>query len=174
MTAPFGIEIGQALNSELIIAEGARGKFAVRPNRPHPDFVEYFVQASPSYGVVWVKGVSSPVENDAYGRNVRTIHERISTQLQSKYGKPEKADLLAHDSIWGEDRDWVMGLLQNERHYFHLWSRAKGASIPPDLDSVFLGLLPHSGSDCSVILEYASSNLELAEAEADQNLSDLL
>ena len=159
-----GLEVQQNLGAN---------KYQVLPPKPHPAFSTYFLQHSPTYGVVWIKGISPPFENDAYGTNLRVAFERVSGQLQSRYGPPRKVDILVHDGLWPEPRDWIMSLLQNERSFFHTWERAK-ASLPEDLDTVFLGILAHSSTDASLIVEYSSTSFDEAEQEADSSLSDLL
>ena len=43
-----------------------------------------------------------------------------------------------HDSIWTEDRDWMMSVLHQERSYSVVWERS-GGYIPDDLETVYLG-----------------------------------
>lgn len=174
MSAPFGIEMHAALESLSVQQELGGKKHEVLPPKPHPGFSTYYVQHSPTYGVVWIKAISPPFEADAYGTNMRAALERVSGQLQNRYGAPRKVDVLVHDALWPDSRDWVMSLLQNERSFFHVWERAKIPSLPEDLDTVFLGVLAHNTSDSSVILEYSSIHFEAAEQEADSSLSDLL
>jgi hypothetical protein len=174
MSAPFGIEIGAGLDSLQIQQDIGGNKYKVQPPKPHPGFSDYYVQHSPTYGVVWVKAISPPFEADAYGTNLRAALERNSGQLQGRYGPPRKVDVIAYDALWPDPRDWVMSMLQNERSFFHVWERTRIAPFPVDLNTVFLGVLPHSSSDSSVIVEYSSTDFDAAEREADTNLSDLL
>jgi hypothetical protein len=174
VTAPFGIEIHGDLEGLAVEQELGGGKFKVIAPRPHPSFADYYLQHSATLGVVWVKGVSVPFEADSYGNNLRSALDRISGQLDVRYGSPRKVNLIAPDALWQDPRDWMMSILQNERSFFHVWEAGKGATLPDDLHTVFLGVLALSSSSGSVIVEYASTRMDAAEREADNDLSELL
>ena len=174
MTAPFGIPFSQALDPEIVIAELSAQKFQVSPPNPHPGFADYIVQCSPTMGVVWIKGIGNEIGNDVYGSGLITAHSTMSGQLIAKYGQPERTDLLSHDAIWVEPRDWVASLNQNERFYFDVWKRPASNQLPDDVASIFLGFQTYSMQDGAIILEYASIKHEAAEAELAASFSDFL
>ncbi len=174
MTAPFGIELNAPLSGAEILQDIGGNKMVVSPAKAHPMFTEYYVQVSPTYGVVWVKGVGPIIDNDASGFGAQDRISKLSGQLALKYGAPRKVDILQHGAIWEESRDWVMSLLQQERSYFHIWEAGKSAQLPEDIETLFLGVTAYSSSESSTFVEYASSNLKEAEKEIDADLSDLL
>ena len=174
MSAPFGIKMHSPVNNYDETSSLNGGLLAITPPKPQPAFAEYIVQGSGNHGIVWVKAISPAFENDAYGTNVQAALQRVSKQLSNKYGMPEKVDFLGHEALFAEPNDWVMSLLQQERHAFHVWKKAEGANLPDDLETVFLGYLPLSTGDCSFVLEYASPHQAAADDEQDEQLSDLL
>ena len=58
---------------------------------------------------VWI------IETNVYGDSVQKKFNELHDILAKKYGKGEKLDYLKSDSIWNEPKDWMMGLLKEER-----------------------------------------------------------
>ena len=174
MSAPFGIELNAPLSGAEILQDIGGNKLLVAPAKRHPLFSEYYVQVSPTYGVVWVKGVGTIIGNDANGYGTQEQISKLSSQLALKYGASKKVDILQHGALWEESRDWVMSLLQQERSFFHIWEHSKSPELPSDLETVFLGVAAYSSSESSPIIEYASTRFKDAEQEVDADLSDLL
>jgi len=174
MTAPFGIEFHTPVENLEIIEDLGHGKYLVTPPKPHPSFESYVVQATPSVGICWIKGVSGTVGNDAYGIQARQLHGSLNAQLEKRYGAGELAEGLRSGSIWDEPRDWTQGLTANERHCYVLWERPTARLLPDDVDSIFLGVKGLSSDETNVGLEYASVRMKQAEAELQDMLSDLL
>ena len=174
MSAPFGIELNAPLSGAEILQDIGGNKLLVAPEKKHPSFSEYYVQVSPTYGVVWVKGVGAMISNDANGYGTQDQINKLSSQLALKYGPPKKVDILQYGALWDDSRDWVMSLLQQERSFFNIWEKGKSPQLPDDLETVFLGVAAYSSSESSPIIEYASTRLKDAEKEVDADLSDLL
>lgn len=173
MTAPFGVHMNAPLDKSLVIADLGAGKFQVSPPRPHPSFTKYFAEESRSFGVIWLKGVSAQIENDAFGSTTRAFCNKLTSQLEQRYGKAKLYDFLHSGSIWNEPRDWMAAVHQNQRSYLSAW-RAGEASLPDDLAVVTLFPTALNHDDALVGLEYLSSRYEEAEQEHDSNLSSLL
>lgn len=102
MTAPFGIEFGSAISGLEVLEDIGANKYFVTAPRPHPQFTSYIVQASPAFGIVWIKGLSTGFENDPYGHSVRSAVERVAGQLATRYGAPEHHDFIGYDPLFGE------------------------------------------------------------------------
>lgn len=172
-SAPFGIAMNSPLADLDVLEDLGEAKYIVNPARRHPRFDTYLVQATENLGVVWVKGISGTVEADAYGVQIRSLMNDVTTQLQRRYGRGEASDLLFPGALWDADREWVMSILQNERMVSHTWEPPK-ANLPVDLASIYLGILARDRDAACLVLEYASTDLEKAQEEVQESLSDLL
>lgn len=174
MTAPFGISFHADVHSFNIISELGQGKYIIEAPTPHPSFVTYVVQATPEHGVVWIKGLSADLSGDQFGNATRSLVDRIASQLESKYGRAEKTDLLFDGSIWDEPRDWMSGLSENQRMYFYVWERPRAKGLPDDIKTIFCGANASDSSTGGVSLEYASVTMAAAEAYLENEQSSLL
>ncbi|GEM72676.1 hypothetical protein SAQ01S_24420 [Sphingomonas aquatilis NBRC 16722] len=174
MTAPFGIEFHTPVENLEIVRELGQGKYFVTPPKLHPSFESYVVQATPSVGICWIKGISPAMSNDAFGAQARQLHGTLRSQLEKRYSTGAYTDRLLSGSIWDEPRYWTQGLTANERHCYVIWERPAARQLPDDVDSIFLGVNGLSSDDTSVSLEYASVRMKQAEAELQDMLSDLL
>lgn len=173
MSAPFGIEFYSPIESLEVLEDIGPSQYMVAAPRPHPSFETYVVQATPSLGVVLVKGVSPSVENDAFGRCVRSLRQELEAQVSKRYGLGKSMDFLLPGSIWTDDRDYVMSLTQNERKVGTIWERPS-VDLPGDIEAVFLDVNGKDNDTARVGLTYFSRKAELAEAEVQDTLSDLL
>lgn len=174
MSAPFGIAFYAPLTGLTVLQELGQGAAFVEAPTPHPLFETYVVRATPALGVVWIKGLGPPIENDTFGTATCTAVDRLADQLAQKYGRAEKMDMLMAGSIWDQAQDWMNGLNHRERFYSYTWKRPKVRDLPDDLDTIYVGATPHDGYAAGVVLEYASLKLPLAEAELERQMSDLL
>lgn len=173
MTAPFGIELGSH-SSSLNILDGDGRNYAVEPPKPHPQFPSYFVETSPTFGVVSVKAVSDDFDYDAYGNQARDLADRVAGQLSARYGSGTKNDYLFDESIWDQPQDWATGMQHGDRGYFYLWERATHSQLPADLAQIMLFVMATDTGGTKVVLSYQSDNFAAAESERDSDLSDLL
>lgn len=174
MTAPFGIEFHSPVEGLEVVRDLGQGKYFVKPPKLHPSFESYVVQATPSVGVCWIKGISATMSNDAYGSQARQLHDTLRAQLEKRYGTGAYTDQLLSGSIWDDARYWTQALTANERHCFVSWERPLARLLPDDVESIFLGVSGLSSDDTSVCLEYSSVKMKQAEAELQDMLSDLL
>jgi hypothetical protein len=174
MFAPFGVEFYSPISNYSVIHDSGDGAYIIEPPTPHPMFAVYAARATPALGVVWVKGITTEIENDAFGVSTRAIVDRILGQLAPKYGVADKLDELMPGSIWDEPRDWLSGLNNNERLYHYTWEKSISTRLPEELESIFLAATGGGGNSALVVLEYASSRLLLADAEIDRGMADVL
>lgn len=174
MSAPFGIAFHSSIASLQVLQDLGQGIYVVQPDAPHPLFDVYAVQATPSLGVVWVKGITPCIENDNFGTATRAAVDRLADQLAQKYGPPEKMDMLLEGSIWNEPQDWMNSLNDRERVYSYSWEPEKVTQLPEDLECIFLGAVPHEGNAASIVLEYSSRRKEQADKDLEREMADLL
>lgn len=84
-----------------------------------------------------VKGLSPSVENDAFGRLVRSLRQELEEQVSKRYGLGKSVDFLLPGSIWTDDRDYVMSITQNERKAGTIWERPS-VNLPDDIEAIIL------------------------------------
>ena len=173
-SAPFGIAIHAPLDTSLKRADMGGAKWDVLPPNPHPAFETYYVQDAPIHGVVWVKAITPQYANDPYGTSLQNAFDRIVGQVASRYGKCNSVNTLRNGAIWDQSRDFVASLFEGDRFYWNVWDREHHSNLPEDLESVFVGVLPHGHSDASVIIEYTSVELKSADEALNNDLSNLL
>ena len=75
--------MGSSSESLTVLEELDEHKYVVEAPTPHPSFETYAVQATPSYGVVWVKGIGRTFANDAHGSMVQNEYERLQRQFDA-------------------------------------------------------------------------------------------
>lgn len=172
-TSPFGIRFFSPVSDYTVVDQLQQGKAEIAPPNAHPLFTHYYVQASRDLGVVWIKAISDPIANDRFGHALTSLVDRISSQLSQKYGEGDKMDFLFEGSIWNEPQDWSGGLEAKERFYNYNWSYPESKELPDDIASIFVGAIVIDGNGYAVI-EYSSSRLQEAEAEAERAQSALL
>lgn len=174
MTAPFGIEFFSDLASLNVLQDFGQGKYAVSAPKPHPVFDTYVVQATPSVGIAWIKA-SAPIKQiDAFGNALRADVDRIALQLANKYGGGRKTDFLFSGALWNEPQYWMNALEDGQRVYSYVWERKANATLPEDLETVYVGAAAYGSGTGAVTVEYASIRMAEAEREIEAGLSDLL
>jgi hypothetical protein len=174
MSAPFGIQLFSDLSGFEILNDYGQAKYQITAPSPHPLFENYIVQATPSQGIVWVKGNAAAKIIDAFGNAVRAEVDRIASQLSGKYGKGRKSDFLLTGSIWDEPQYWMNALEDQTRIYAYIWDRSTGANLPDDLESVYVGAAAYGGGQGGATIEYSSTRISTAEAEIESGMSDFL
>lgn len=100
MSAPFGIELYSPIHGYEVVTDIGQLKYAIIAPKPHPVFTSYIVQATPTLGIVWVKGNSDFRSVDAFGNTLRTEVDRIADQLALKYGRGRKTDFILSGALW--------------------------------------------------------------------------
>lgn len=173
MSAPFGIAFHSPVSELSVVRELAQGGYVVEPPTPHPLFISYLVRATPTFGVVWVKGLGTVISSDNFGTATSGAVDRVAEQLTHRYGRPTKTDFLMPGSVWSDPQDWMTALNNNERYYSYIWERPT-AELPEDLESIYVGATGDDGYAAQVVLEYASRKLPQAEAELERQMASLL
>jgi hypothetical protein len=166
-SGPFGLWMGMTANDfSLPLEEVSSCKFwAPEVPKPHSAFSRYVVVITPARGLSWIKAVGRDISTSGYGIEVQSAFEGMEAKLANAYGKSKKIDLLMHDSIWNEPRDWMQGLLNNERFLMAEWSKDTGATLANSLASVALVVGVNDTSTGYIAIEYSFENFADAEAE---------
>lgn len=166
MALPFGLRQGMAL-AEIgtDLNEVARGKYVVVPPKPHSAFELYVVKVAPVAGLGWIKANGSKVRTSVYGLELRSAFHELKTKLEGTYGPCKVADGLAVGSIWNEPKDWMMGLLKNERYLRATWSSEASSTLPEGLKSIVLVAQAQDDELGNIVLEYSFSNRAVCDAE---------
>ena len=174
MSTPFGIELYKNVSELNAVDALVDMKFLIAAPNKHPMFDEYVVQATPTLGVVWIKGISAYKDVDPFGHNLCADVDRIADQLTLKYGNPKKSDFVLSGSLWDEPQYWMNALEEGTRYYCYLYSAESGANLPDDLESVYVGAMSGGNNVGAVTIEYSSPRVDEAHAEIQAGLADLL
>lgn len=97
--------------------------------KPHPLFDDYRLLFSPKHGLVKMYGLSRNISTSPYGDVLKEQFAKVRDQIKPTYGKYEEFDFLKTGSIWNEPRDWMMGLLKQERTLACFWNHETGANL---------------------------------------------
>lgn len=159
---PFGLVQGLTLE-ELGTAEQLEpGKYKLRSvPKPHASFESYIVQVAPKAGLCWIKAIGKDVRTSGFGVELKSAFDDLRVRLESTYGRPELYDRLLPDSIWEEQKYFMMSLLKKERLLAAIWKPTTG-----DLGSVGLIATASSGERGYLSLEYSFKN----EGACDQEI----
>jgi hypothetical protein len=172
--APFGIPFFSDVADLAVIEEVGQAKYRVRPPAQHAVFSDYVVQAMPATGIVWIKASSAPMVLDAYGNGIQSEVDRVARQLEQRYGRGNKNDMLFAGSIWDEPQYWVNGLVDQQRVYFYLWENSRSLQLPDPLVTIYVGAVAYSVDEGAVTIEYSSNRMSEVEREIEQELANLL
>lgn len=164
---PFGLWMGMTKNDfESPLEEIAPCKFraSVVP-KPHSAFDRYVCQIAPQSGLSWIKAVGKTIETSSYGIELKLAFDAMEQKLSKIYGKNNRSDILLTGSIWNEPRDWMQGLLSNERLLFSQWNKETKASMTDSLLSIALLSGAYNTSQGYIAIEYIFENTAKAEVE---------
>lgn len=170
---PFGVAMGMSVD-EIGVAfeEVAPFKYLLETvPKPHSAFTRYVVQAPPICGLSWLKAIGHTITTNPYGITLRTSFEEMEAKLIAAYGSGERIDILMHDSIWNEPRDWMTGLVKGERILMTNWS-VESRALPDSLSAIGLLAIGLDSESGYIAIEYsfensASADAEIAAAEDD-------
>jgi hypothetical protein len=101
---------------------------------------------SPKQGLLKIFAIGDDISTNDFGSEVRDAFATIQNAVSKTYGQPEVFDHLKAGSIWGEPRDWSMGLLKKERTLAAYWNQK--SNTPNHINLVGLtavGLTTQSG-----------------------------
>lgn len=164
---PFGLWMGMSLlevEAETVEVAPAKYRTSTVP-KPHSAFESYVLQVAPVNGLAWIKAIGHTIHASVYGLELKKAFESMEKKLSATYGKGKKTDILLHDSIWNEPRDWMQSLLNRERFLMTEWSAVHSSSLPESLSSVALIASAIDTESGYIAIEYSFENAEAADAE---------
>lgn len=144
------------------------------PPKPHPAFDFYILQITPKNGLSWIKAIGKDIQTNGFGSSVEMAFTEMNEKLKKAYGKADTTDLLLHDSIWSEPRDWMTALTKRERLLFSTWSKETGANLTEAIESIYLGANGNNDDTGYIALEYTLNNNTAAEQEISAAHDDAL
>ena len=171
---PFGLEMGMSLEdiggeSKKISAESY--VFKTVP-KPHSAFAFYFLKIAPKEGLYRVTALGKSIKCGPDGYQIKIEFNDLKKILENNYGKCRVSDRLSRGSAWDESGDWMMSMVMEHRTYAAGWDKEyKESSLPPDLESIILGVRATSRNEASIVLCYDFMNSDSCETEisAEEN-----
>ena len=120
-----------------------------------------------------IKAIGHDIATNGYGIELKRAFESMEGKLANAYGSNRRSDFLLPDSIWNEQKDWMMALSRNERVLGSTWDQQSRASLTPALQSIYLVSCGKDNDTGFIAIEYALKSFEESEAEiaAAQDLS---
>lgn len=164
---PFGLSMGMSLDElDAQPLEGSEGKYLLTSvPKQHPAFDTYAVQVGINSGLSWIKAIGKDLETSVYGIELQTAFEDMKKKLDKAYGKSKLTDIILHESIWDEPRDWMNALLNKERVLMATWEGSVESTIKGDLISVGLIATASDVNTGYIAIEYQFKNEEECNAE---------
>lgn len=104
----------------LIKVDGDIFVFSTAPT-PHPEFEEYMCVISSERGLLKVLATTKSIETNDFGETLKGKFLEIQAGVSKAYGQGKSFDFLEEGSIWNDPRDWMMGLLKQERTLSTYW-----------------------------------------------------
>ncbi|MCL1973591.1 MAG: hypothetical protein FWG54_02080 [Bacteroidetes bacterium] len=166
---PFGIEMGMSLQEVTKISktkpENVKDDiYSITPPNTNDLFEMYVVRIDPTYGVYLIKAVGKDITTTGYGTALKSTFNDLVSSIEGTYGKYKKTDYLEYGSIWNEGKDFMMGLVKEERTLYTKWDKSTGATLPSSIESIYVSANATSSSKGYVSLEYYSYNYETVGA----------
>lgn len=163
---PFGFDIGSDLSSyencEKMKKLGMYNCSSAK--KPHPDMEGYLVQYFDGVGICWVKGIGKDISDNGLGLSTKALTDKIKNQVTKVYGKhTNDFDFLTYGSIWDELDDWMMGLVQKERHYSFFWSIEDGYQPVKRVEQIMVAAKATSKNTGYVVVEFSGDNEDLCD-----------
>ncbi len=176
LAGPFGLEMGMTLdqidkNAKML----APGKYQTKlVPKPHSSFEYYILQISPKTGLCWIKAVGNDLKVNTYGHALQTAFDEMRQRLGTIYGSSELTDRLLPGSIWNEPKDWMPGLVKNERILIAKWNKPKNDSLKGDVDIVVLAAKANKRESGYLAVDYHFKNEANCDKEIDAQADDSL
>lgn len=165
---PFGIEMGMSLQEVTKICKSIPeiikdDIYSIVPPKTNDLFEKYIIGIDPNYGVYWIKAIGKDISTTGYGTAIKSTFNDLVSSIEGTYGKYEKIDYLEYGSIWDEPRDFMMGLVKKERALIACWNKSSFATLPSNIESIYVSVKAISSSTGYLSLEYYSDNYEKVE-----------
>ncbi|HEV2540582.1 MAG TPA: hypothetical protein VGU03_12900 [Frateuria sp.] len=169
---PFGLQIGLT-KQQVLEATGAQAMpdnpytyLSSKAPKGHVAFQHYAFTIGDQTGLCSVVGLGDDFDADAYGNAVRGNFSALEDALTKKYGEPTSTDKdLAPGSIWNEPKDWMMGLLKNERSYRVDWKSSQTHPLPDHLALIRLNARATRSDQAALAILYRFDNADACDKE---------
>jgi len=135
--------------------------------KKHSAFEYYILRFGPESGLYYIKAIGSDISTNSYGREVLDEFNSMEAKLEKIYEKHKRLDFVMHESIWKEERDWMPGLVRNERVLSALWTEEDGSELKDDLNTVCLTARGANRNTGFLVVEYLFSNQQKCEVEIE-------
>lgn len=167
IAGPFGLYMGMQLSDFKGTLKEIKPHVYKTSDVPqkHRAFDYYILRFGPQSGLYYIKAIGSDISTNSYGKEVLDAFNAMETKLKKIYGKNKRFDFLIHKSIWKEPRDWMPGLVRNERVLTALWDKEDDSTFQDDIKTVCLAARGASHSTGFIVVEYLFLNQDKCEAE---------
>ena len=175
-TGPFGLWMGMLLDQlDAQPLENATGKYLLTSvPKPHSAFDTYIVQVGLNNGLAWIKEIGKDIATSVYGIELKSEFNNMKKKLDKVYGKSELTDILLHESIWDEPKDWMRGLINKQRILMFVWDVSKGSNLKNDVISISLIANASDSDNGYISIEYEFENSERCDEEIAALEDDVL
>jgi hypothetical protein len=119
---------------------------------------EYSAIIDPKMGIVKILAMSGPIATNSYGESVMSAFNDLEKALNDKYGAGKRIDFLRAGSMWKEDRDWMMGLLKDDRTLMEAWLAKDGAKLPDDTAGIMMSASAVNVATGMIDVQYEGTN----------------
>ena len=172
---PLGTHKGMAKSSITGLKEIAPSKYSSVNAPIKSSLFESYVYQFGGDGLCYVKGIGPNITTNVYGSSLKSEYDRIKTAMVDKYGSTyTNGEFLLPGSIWDEADDFMMGLLQKDRFHSSIWDIEKGAVLPDNLDTIYVGVAALRRDTGYLAIEYYYDNYDECQASVTANQTDAL
>lgn len=160
---PFGLDKGMSLDEARRHGsiESTPKMFQYRSkmmNNGYPDADFYTFIITPKSGLCKISVATVDIPTSAYGTELVQKYDDIKSALTQKYGSPSRDfDFLRAGSIWNEPKDWMMGLLKNERTRAAFWT---GRELQDSIKAIKVEAEALSSSKGYISFSYEFTNID--------------
>lgn len=169
-TAPFGIPMGttvaQLKKMGAVPSTDSQIYVLTDPPIKNANFERYLIRAGQKSGVCKIVAIGKPINTSSDGSGLRSAFVSMNNVLNTKYGSAtEKFDFLKSGSIWDEPKDFMMGLVVDERYYNNYWVADKGARLGNNISIMALEGNARTSTQGYITVGYEYKNLDSCTKE---------
>ena len=165
----FGLGMGMsvdALQNELSF-KAEKGMYVGLPPEPSDLFNKYGVVATRKSGACSVTAMTSDIEINDPGTQIKRQVDEIAEVLKVKYGVPtRKVDFIREGGGADDPSYWSMHLEHESVSYGYVWTSGEnGLTLPNDLDSIAVTAVGLSMHTARANLQYNFKNAKSCEED---------
>ena len=173
---PFGLYMGMKISEFKGTLKEIKPHIYRTSDVPkkHSAFEYYILRFGPESGLYYIKAIGSDISTNSYGKEVLDEFNSMEVKLEQIYAEHKRLDFVVHESIWKEERDWMPGLVRNERVLSALWTNEDGSKLKDEINTVCLTARGANRSTGFLVVEYLFTNQQKCEAEIEAAEDDAL